>query len=255
MVNHNALARLSLLAAAAAWPALGSQSAKTPLKPAGGSFAPPLESRPAVILDPGHGGSDLGAVIKGRREKDICLSVALKLQKSLDRPGGPGAILTRRSDVYIPLDRRVAAGSSRDSAVFLSLHANETRDRKERGIMVYSFGHSWKAPKSRRLRVPPLPSPSDEAAREGAILADMIARSLKAGGFRVSGVARTDYYVLKNPNHPSVLVELGFLSNPKERRSLGDPAYQKRLADTLARGLAAYLARQNRRQWTASAAR
>ena len=82
--------------------------------------------------------------------------------------------------------------------------------------------------------------PPKEVAQAGFILADSIARSLRAQGFRVNSIELASYYVLKNPSIPSILIELGYLSNPKEAAMLNNPAYQDRLAEALAVSLGSY---------------
>jgi N-acetylmuramoyl-L-alanine amidase len=130
------------------------------------------------------------------------------------------------------------------------LHANKVFRHGPHGIVVYSFGqgHGRSDRHHRRHRkVPPLPSPPSEEARAGAVLAAELARGLRRSGLRVEAMDRAGYYVLKNPRTPSVLVELGYLSNPAEAKLLADPRYQDRLAAALADGLAAHLARPSPR--------
>lgn len=193
------------------------------------------------ILDPGHGGEDLGAVVYGRREKDLALQIALKVKERLEARTGIPARMTRDSDVFLPLDARVDA--SRAGLGFVSLHLNQVRSKKLEGITIYAFGKSpYKQGKRRRAkrRVAPLPAPPKEQARASAGLAETIARSLRGQGFKVEPPLRAGFYVLKNPAVPSVLIELGYMSNPAEGARLADPAYQERLADALASSLQAY---------------
>ena len=115
--------------------------------------------------------------------------------------------------------------------------------RKLEGITVYAFGKSpYRETRRRRARhsVPPLPAPPKEQARASAAFAETIVRSLRSQGFKVEPPLRAGFYVLKNPTIPSVLIELGYLSNPKEGERLADPAYQDRLADALASSLQAF---------------
>ena len=196
----------------------------------------------AVILDPGHGGDDLGAVVKGRREKDIALSISRKVKAKLESLGSP-VKLTRDSDVFIPLDQRVTDGEGWDGRVFVSLHLNQARSKKARGISVYAFGkdrHHIKRHK-RHHKVPPLPAPPQDEARASNDLAQAVVSSLRAQGFEANQ-AKAGFYVLKNPALPSVLIELGYLSNPKEAANLSDPEYQDRLAEAVAVSLQSYFA-------------
>lgn len=197
-----------------------------------------------IVIDPGHGGQDLGAVVAGRYEKVIALAVARKLKARLQALGAP-ARLTRDSDDFIPLDTRIAQASAWDGALFISLHANKVLLKSIRGITVYAYGnrHSHVSRRHRRRRLPFLPPPPKDEIRAGAELATWLAASLRSGGFRVGPPDRAQYYVLKNPGAPSLLVEMGYLSNTEEARRLVDPAYQDRIADAIARSLIGYLAR------------
>ncbi len=208
------------------------------------SAAPLPEDRPLapVILDPGHGGRDLGAVAHGVDEKDVALAVARKLRDRLQ--GAMPVTLTRDDDTFVTLDQRVVDSVDWDGAVFVSIHLNKVRDRSLRGALVYSYGPDRTYhPRRRRRRhhrlVPPMPAPPRIEAREGGALAGDIVAEMREDGFRVAQ-KRSDYYVLKNPGTPSVLVELGYLSNAKEAARLSDPAYQDRLADTLAKAIGRY---------------
>lgn len=233
--NEMTLLAAAVLAASLAAPAAAKYSA-APL--------PPSAARPAtpVILDPGHGGDDLGAVVKGAREKDIALAVALKLRDRIK--GDMPVVLTREDDNYVTLDRRVVNSVDWNGAVFVSIHLNQVRDKRLSGAVVYSYGpdkNHYRHPR-RRLHhplVPPMPAPPRVEARESAFLADAVTRSLRAGGFRAEEET-SDYYVLKNPAQPSILVEIGYLSNPDEAARLKDPAYQDKLADSMAKAIKTY---------------
>lgn len=195
-----------------------------------------------LILDPGHGGDDLGAVAGGKMEKDIALSIARKVKTRLEKLGSAPVRLTRDSDAFIPLDQRVNESRDANGLAFVSLHLNKVRRKKLHGITVYAFGKDRFHIKSRRPlhRPPPLAAPPKEVAAAGGQLAVSIVRSLRAQGLRVNPIERAAFYVLKNPSVPSVLIELGYLSNPKEAARLSDPAYQDRLAEALAVSLESY---------------
>lgn len=193
-----------------------------------------------MVVDPGHGGEDLGAVVSGRREKDIVLAIALKLKERL----GVSAILTRDSDFYVPLDQRVERGRAAGAAAFVSLHINKVRQKDMQGVTVFAYGKApFKLTRRMRHGPPPLPAPPSSRIQASLELAKNMARDLRRAGFKSGSPERAEYYVLKNPEVPAVLVELGYLSNPDEARRLGDPAYQDRLVEALARSLSAYQAR------------
>jgi N-acetylmuramoyl-L-alanine amidase len=204
------------------------------------------EPRP-IVIDAGHGGDDWGATVAGRFEKDITLSVARKLRDHLQALGLGPMRMTRDSDEFIPLNGRVDDTSAWDGGLFISLHANKVFRHGPHGVVVYSFGRGHGRSDRhhrRRRKVPPLPAPPAEEIRAGAALASDLARDLRREGLRVDAVEHAEYYVLKNPRTPSVLVELGYLSNPAEAKLLADPKYQDRLAAALADGLAEHLSRQ-----------
>ena len=202
------------------------------------------EPRP-IVIDAGHGGDDWGATVAGRYEKDIALAVARKLRDHLEALGVTPVRLTRDSDEFIPLDGRVQETAAWDGGLFISLHANKVFRRGPRGVVVYAYGQGrGRSGRNHRhhRKVPPLPPPPAEEIRAGSALASELVRGLRREGLRAEAPERAEYYVLKNPRTPSVLVELGFLSNPEEAELLADSAYQDRLAAALADALAGHLA-------------
>jgi N-acetylmuramoyl-L-alanine amidase len=203
---------------------------------------PPAGNRPAtpVIIDAGHGGDDLGAVVKGVREKDIALAVSLKLRNKLknDLP----VALTREDDNYVTLDSRIIESVDWNGAIFVSIHLNKVKDKRLNGAVVYSYGADRLKRVKRRPHhkgVPPMPAPPGVQAKEGAYLAAAVAKSMRGDGFRVEE-SQSDYYVLKSPAEPSILIEIGYLSNPEEAAHLVDGAYQNKIVDALARAILAY---------------
>ena len=200
------------------------------------------EPRP-VILDPGHGGKDLGAVRRSEQEKDLALAITRKVRERLERGGIP-VRLTRDADVFIPLDQRIQDSIDWGGAVFVSLHVNQDRNRKAQGIDVYAFGRASRRFSGRRHqhRLPVLPAPPRAAQEASAELASELVHSLRSRGLHVDQPAKAGFYVLKNPAIPSVLIELGFLSNAGEAARLEDSAYQDTLADAIAASLRDHLA-------------
>ncbi len=220
---------------------------------------PPSVDRPRtpVILDPGHGGNDFGAVVKGLREKDVALAVALKLRDRIK--GDMPVVMTRDDDTFVPLDHRVVNSVDWNGAVFVSIHLNKVHDKKLAGAVVYSYGpelrrHFHRRP-HHRIKVPPMPAPPRVDARESEDLAASMVQTLRGDGFRVEE-AKADYYVLKNPAQPSILIEIGYLSNPDEAARLNDPAYQDKLVDAMAKAIEDYTSGRSLRaeNVTASAA-
>ena len=196
--------------------------------------------RTPVILDPGHGGNDFGAVVKGVMEKDIALSVSLKLRDRIK--GDMPVVMTREDDTYVTLDHRVVNSVDWNGAVFVSIHLNKVRDKKLAGAVVYSYGPELRRhyhPRPRHRGVPPMPAPPGVDAQESEYLAGSMVQTLRLDGFRVEE-AKADYYVLKNPAQPSILIELGYLSNPEEAARLADPSYQDKMVAAMAKAIESY---------------
>lgn len=223
-----------LLAAALAFPA----SAMPPASP-----LPPAPNRPTapVILDPGHGGDDEGAIVRGVREKDLALIFAKKLKARLARNVDLPVVLTRDTDRYVRLDDRLVGSMDQSGSIFVSLHLNQVKGRKAAGAVVYSYGperhRKWR--KRRFPSVPPMPAPPRVQSSDGERLARTFSRTLRGDGFRAEA-SKSDYYVLKNPAAPSVLIELGYLNNPDEAAKLVDGAYQDRMVESLAKAIEEY---------------
>lgn len=231
----------------AAWAGVLALACALPAAAAPDAAGPVAEVRSSFILDPGHGGDDLGAVVGGKMEKDITLSIARKVKDHLERLGTAPVRLTRDSDAYLPLDRRVEQSLALRGEVFVSLHVNKVRYKQLQGLTVYNYGRhlfsSLRRPFRHHRRPPPLPAPPKKNIRESAVLAASVARSLRAQGFKIGAPETADYYVLKNPRIPSILIEMGYLSNPEEAARLSDPAYQDTLAFAIAESLRSYYAK------------
>ncbi|MBI3549571.1 MAG: N-acetylmuramoyl-L-alanine amidase [Elusimicrobia bacterium] len=232
MSNFSVVTALALLAAPAAFGEL--PEAQSP-------------SRPLVIIDPGHGGKDWGATAKKLREKDLCLAIAKKLRDHLRADAGLPARLTREDDTFIPLDQRIESTLDWQEALFVSLHMDQDRNKKMSGMTIYAFGKSGQKWRPVHRRYKKLPPPPKEAAIQSAAFAKALATGLRSSGFEVDGTSKAEYYVLKNPEHPAVLIELGYLSNAAESAKLADPEYQDKIAAALARGLSGYMADARKR--------
>jgi N-acetylmuramoyl-L-alanine amidase len=176
----------------------------------------PEGERPStvVVIDPGHGGFDRGG-IAGQRvdEKTMNLDVAQRL-KTILQSYGYRVVMTRDSDVFIPLGTRVAIANSYRDAIFVCIHFNATPRRSANGIETYFY-----SPQSLQLasaihyyvnRVAPTPN---------------------------RGVRRRGFYVLRNTRIPSILVECGFLTNPTEAQYAQSAAYRQQLAEAIGRGV------------------
>ena len=216
---------------------------------------PAASDRPLtpVIIDPGHGGDDLGAVVKGIQEKDIALAVGLKLRDRIK--GDMPVMLTRDSDHYVTLNDRIVDSVDWNGAVFVSIHLNQVRDKTLSGATVYRYGAEkrrfWRRRPHHR-KVPPMPAPPGIDAKESDFLASAMVKAMRDDGFRVEK-AKSDYYVLKNPAQPSILIEIGYLSNPDEAAKLNDPAYQNKLVETIAKAIESYASDRSARAETTTA--
>lgn len=171
-----------------------------------------------VVLDPGHGGRDPGAVgPSGLLEKDVCLNICLETRRLLQAQG-IDVRLTRETDVNVPLNRRVAPAGAR---ALISVHCNAFTNREANGTETFwrPGGHS-----------------------EGQRLAQLVQNALlRALGRRNRGVKNADFQVLRQARVPAVLAELAFISNLLEESILRDPAIQQRTAAAIADAIIAFL--------------
>ena len=183
------------------------------------------DERKRVTIDPGHGGEDPGGTgAHGTEEKDVTLSLALKLQK-LMRDSGMEVQMTRTDDMQIQLRPRVAMGDDFESDVFISIHTNAIANPKINGIETYYF-----TPQS-------LP------------LARAVHRQLVSKlGRPDRGVRRNNFVVVKYNKMPACLVEIGYLTNPTEEKLLKSPAYQQKAAEAILAGVQDYFRSRAYRQ-------
>lgn len=191
-------------------------------------YQPPLVIQPPVIaavpftgtfhvvIDAGHGGKDPGAIsIYGMHEKHITLQVARNLAARLGSLG-VRTTLTRDSDRFVALDERAGIANRANADLFVSIHADSSRNSKAAGSTIYM---------------------SRGASGDSSQVAGTLEKTLRVSGFSCRGIRRADYRVLTRTQCPAVLVELGYLSNPHEGRLLAEPATQQHLAECVAQGL------------------
>lgn len=218
--------------------------------------------RPLVVIDPGHGGVDGGASGFGVIEKNVTFAVAKDLRDALEKSGKYRVALTRESDIFIPLGQRVRIARSKGADLFVSIHADAMPGTSAaKGASFYTLSDQASDAQTARLAAREnqadllagiqLPSQDKEVA---TILIDLAMRETTTQSKRVSSLLITafkkadmplvpgpdrhaGFMVLKAPDVPSVLVELGFLSTPGEARKLDDSGYRKDLARTLADGI------------------
>lgn len=193
-----------------------------------------------IILDPGHGGIDYGGVVNGVKEKDLSLDLARRVKERLEKKELE-VLMTREKDERVMLDKRVVDAVDWRGAMFISLHFNKEKNKNAHGMTVYSYGPELRK-KWRPLAHPtvaPMPAPPKGQSDESFRLGQQFTKALRGDGYLVEQI-KADYYVLKNPAQPSVLLELGYLTNAEEHKKLVDPAYRDKLADTIARVIAQY---------------
>ncbi|MFZ2065132.1 MAG: N-acetylmuramoyl-L-alanine amidase [Xanthobacteraceae bacterium] len=225
------------------------------------------DPRPLVVLDPGHGGIDTGTIAPGgQMEKDIVLDFAKRLRERIERSGKFRVLMTRKDDTYVPLDERVHIARNAGASLFVSIHA-DSLPRKEgtaQGATIYTLSNKASDAQAAELAdkengadviagVDLKSEPNDVAG----ILIDLAQRETKSFSMQfaldvvsdMKAVARlhkepikaAGFRVLKAPDVPSVLVELGYVSNREDLRSLMSDTWRNRTADSIAKAVDTYL--------------
>jgi N-acetylmuramoyl-L-alanine amidase len=231
----------------------------------------PDRSDSLVVIDAGHGGHDCGALCGGKQEKELVLQITKKLQKEFKRQGYR-VYLTRGSDRFLTLGERTRIADKKDAKVFISIHANAVANKARydvaEGVETY-FLQKTRDEKSQRI-----------AARENAAVlqgTDQLSRNViidsvlngpkiiqshklaidvqnnimknlngKYHGVKNGGVRPAPFYVLVGASRPSILVEVGYITNAKERKRLFTSAYQERIAKGIVAGVSRYLDNRKR---------
>ena len=219
-----------------------------------------------VVLDPGHGGLDPGAEKGGLKEADLMLTFAREVKDLLLRDGGFEVVLTRETDSFVPLEERSTIARAAGAGVFISLHADALAEGEAVGSTIYTLAQEASDEAARALAErhdrDDLLAGIDLTAQDdlvATVLMDMartettprIARlavalevSIKAAGITMHRHPRQEagFSVLKSPDIPSVLLELGFLSSESDRKRLSDPDWRAKMALALRDGLVAWAA-------------
>lgn len=229
---------------------------------------PPQSLREVVVvLDPGHGGKDPGAIGSARHlEKNIVLAIALKLKKIIDKEPGMRAVLTRKGDYYVGLRQRLNIARKNDADIFISIHADAFKNRKSKGASVFALSPTgatseaarWLAEKENysELGGVNLDELDDKNGLIRSVLIDLsqtatIGASLQMGEqvlhsmdditrLHHEDVEQARFVVLKSPDIPSILIETGFISNPKEEKNLSSAWYQTKLSKAIFNGVKQY---------------
>jgi N-acetylmuramoyl-L-alanine amidase len=214
-----------------------------------------------IVLDPGHGGRDPGAVgPKGLREKDVVLSLAKRIKPRLEARGYE-VLMTRDRDVFIELKSRAQFANDNNADLFVSIHTNASKNRKVRGIETYFLGVARDRQSSETAMLEN--AVSDENALSdleqilhslmnqnnmwhSSVLAETVQDSMygglngKYGTIRNLGVKQAPFFVLSKTTMPAVLVETSFISNSSEERLLGRKDFRDSLSDSITRGIINY---------------
>jgi len=216
-----------------------------------------------IVIDPGHGGKDPGAIGRGgTREKDVVLAIAKELKRLLSERLGIRVVLTRTGDYFVPLRERTAMANNEGAHLFISIHANAALGRA-RGGGFETYFHSLaltkdaKAVARRENAVIRLEKGSKRAMSQAEFILWDMAHNVfmhesndlailvqeemnKKSRLKNRGVRQAHFYVLSGANMPSILVEVAFISNPREENMLRSLDFQKRVAESLYNAVALY---------------
>jgi len=230
-----------------------------------------------IVLDPGHGGHDTGAIgPSGLMEKDVVLDLAIRLRRLLVEQLGAQVLMTRTEDVFVPLPERTAIANRARADFFISIHANAAMKRSAIGFETFFFSREpsdsdarASAQRENLLIEPDGARGSDQESLLRMTLADMaVTRDMRESSqlaehllasldklLRVEnrGVKSGPFYVLATAAMPAILVESAFITNPREERKLQRTEYRQRLAAAMFEGIAKYKVRYERRVGMAGA--
>ncbi len=192
-----------------------------------------------IVIDPGHGGKDAGAVRGRFREKDLTLNIARRVRDRLVR-AGYRVTLTRHSDIALTLSQRAALAKALKADLFLAIHINAAEGAAVSGIETYAMTPAG-APSSTNTKAVNTSHPGNRCDANNLALASMIHRYMlgRTGG-EDRGVKRARFQVLREITMPGVLIECGFISNPAELRRMTTAEYQDKLARGISDGVQAY---------------
>ena len=218
-----------------------------------------------IVIDAGHGGHDTGAIGGGKREKDLVLQVAKRLERELKKRGHP-VYMTRKRDRFLKLRQRTKIADKKKAVVFISIHANSVPKSKRNrihGIETF-FLQNTRDAKSQRIAARENKSvlkgttklsrnviidsvlTGPKIVESNKLAIDVQRRMItnlrtKYSGVKDSGVRHAPFWVLVGASRPSILVEVGYISHPRERKRLFTSKYQDLLAKGIAEGVDSYL--------------
>ncbi|MCB1109448.1 MAG: N-acetylmuramoyl-L-alanine amidase [Chlamydiia bacterium] len=187
-------------------------------------IAAPEQGKQLIVIDAGHGGDDIGAQVKGLKEKALALQTATLVKQYLHSKGYR-VILTRSRDIFLPLKKRTAIANDTKSKLFVSIHFNAYKSPQPHGIEIYYYnrGSKWRQVASKKLA--------------DTILHKMI----EATGAKNRGVKYGNFHVIRETYMPAILIEGGFITNPSEHTNLSNTGYVEKMAQSIASGIEQYL--------------
>lgn len=224
--------------------------------------------RRLVVIDPGHGGIDPGAIgFRKTREKDVVLAYGLELKRVLEASGNVDVVMTRADDSFVSLRDRVRVARENQADLFIAIHADTVRGPEARGATIYTLSEKASdaeaealAHKENRADIIAGVHLETESEEVTDILIDLVQRESKTHAlvFAKKAVAEmkpvtpftgkpmrsAGFVVLKAPDVPSVLVELGYLSSQQDEQQLIDPAWRKRVAKAMASAIEKYFSQR-----------
>jgi N-acetylmuramoyl-L-alanine amidase len=242
-------------------PAIADANAVVAAVPAAAPVAPkPPDPRPVVVIDPGHGGPDNGTQSNGEMEKNLVLSFALALRDRLEKLGKYRVVMTRTDDTFIALDDRVKVARSQSAALFVSIHADALprREGDAQGATIYTL--SDKASDAEAERLAEAENKADAIGGVADILIDLAQRETRTFSNRFARILMGEmkttvrmhkhplksagFRVLKAPDVPSVLVELGYVSNKADLQHLVSESWRSRTVATMAQAIDGFLGKR-----------
>ncbi len=216
-----------------------------------------------IVIDPGHGGKDPGAIgyLKSVREKNVTLEISRRLARKIRQRLGCEAILTRNGDAFLSLEERTAIANTKNADLFISIHTNANKTRACRGIETYFLNlatdehailvaarenaTSAKNISDLEAILSDLMKNAkiDESSRLAGHVQEAIIRKLKPRYNRIknNGVKQAPFYVLLGAEMPCILIEVAFITNPRECRRLNSAGYQEDIADAIVTGIQQFI--------------
>lgn len=223
-----------------------------------------IERKKVIVIDPGHGGKDSGAVgIRKQLEKNITLAVGILLKKKIEASGKFDVILTRKKDIYLKLRERTKIAKQSNADIFISLHADYNKNKRTRGISLYTLSENASDKEAAALARRENKSDflgnvdlSDETSEVTNILIDLTKReTLNQSSHLVNFLIKefkndmnllqrthrfAGFAVLKSLDIPSVLIEMGYLSNKDDSKLLIDKSYHNKICDDILNAIVKY---------------